>query len=91
MPPKLVLPGFSGCAVKGVTGGNPELIETIARAGIAIGCNGIFLETHPNLKIAKSLDHRSLDENSPKYREFAEKLSQRIAAQQKKVKHKIFF
>lgn len=38
----------------GVTGGNPELIETIARAGIAIGCNGIFLETHPNLKIAKS-------------------------------------
>ena len=44
-----------------------------------------------NLKIAKSLDHRSLDDNSPKYREFAEKLSQRIAAQQKKVKHKIFF
>jgi 2-dehydro-3-deoxyphosphooctonate aldolase (KDO 8-P synthase) len=32
----------------GVTGGNPELIETIAKAGIAAGADGIFLETHPN-------------------------------------------
>ena len=31
----------------GVTGGRPDLIETIARAGIAVGSDGIFLETHP--------------------------------------------
>ena len=31
----------------GVTGGNPELIETMGRAAIAVGANGIFLETHP--------------------------------------------
>lgn len=38
----------------GVTGGKPELIETIARAGIAAGVDGIFIETHPNPAIAKS-------------------------------------
>jgi len=32
----------------GVTGGKPELIETIARAGIAVGCDGLFIETHPD-------------------------------------------
>jgi 2-dehydro-3-deoxyphosphooctonate aldolase (KDO 8-P synthase) len=32
----------------GVTGGRPELIETLARAGIAVGADGIFLETHPD-------------------------------------------
>ncbi|MDD4646344.1 MAG: 3-deoxy-8-phosphooctulonate synthase [Bacteroidales bacterium] len=32
----------------GVTGGQPHLIETIARAGIASGVDGIFMETHPN-------------------------------------------
>ena len=32
----------------GVTGGRPHLIETIARAGIACGVDGIFLETHPD-------------------------------------------
>lgn len=31
----------------GITGGLPELIETIAKAGIAVGVNGIFIETHP--------------------------------------------
>lgn len=31
----------------GVTGGKPELISTIAQAGIAVGVDGIFLETHP--------------------------------------------
>ena len=31
----------------GVTGGRPELIETIARAGVAVGFDGLFLETHP--------------------------------------------
>ena len=38
----------------GVTGGKPELIETVARAGIAVGADGIFIETHPNPAIAKS-------------------------------------
>jgi len=38
----------------GVTGGKPELIETIAKAGIAVGADGIFVETHPNPAIAKS-------------------------------------
>ncbi len=38
----------------GVSGGQPELIETIARAGIAAGVDGIFLETHPNPSEAKS-------------------------------------
>ena len=38
----------------GVTGGNPEMIETIAKAGIATGVDGIFLETHPNPAQAKS-------------------------------------
>ncbi len=38
----------------GVTGGKPELIETIAKAGIAVGVDGIFLETHYDPGIAKS-------------------------------------
>jgi 2-dehydro-3-deoxyphosphooctonate aldolase (KDO 8-P synthase) len=38
----------------GVTGGKPELIETIARAGIATGVDGLFLETHPDPANAKS-------------------------------------
>ncbi|MCI9043099.1 MAG: 3-deoxy-8-phosphooctulonate synthase [Muribaculaceae bacterium] len=38
----------------GVTGGRPDLIETIARAGIATGCDGIFIETHPTPATAKS-------------------------------------
>ncbi len=38
----------------GVTGGRPQLIETIGRAGIAAGVDGIFLETHPQPSIAKS-------------------------------------
>ncbi len=38
----------------GVTGGNPKLIETMGRAGIAAGVDGIFLETHPQPSIAKS-------------------------------------
>jgi len=32
----------------GISGGRPELIETIAKAGIAVGVDGIFIETHPN-------------------------------------------
>ena len=38
----------------GVTGGRPELIETIAKAGIAVGADGIFIETHPNPSESKS-------------------------------------
>ncbi len=38
----------------GVTGGKPELIGLMAKAGIAIGTDGLFLETHPNPSIAKS-------------------------------------
>ncbi len=39
---------------KGVTGGRPDLIETIARAGIAVGVDGLFIETHQNPAVAKS-------------------------------------
>jgi len=38
----------------GVTGGKPELISTIAKAAIATGADGIFIETHPNPSAAKS-------------------------------------
>ena len=38
----------------GVTGGRPALIETIARAGVAVGVDGLFIETHPNPAQAKS-------------------------------------
>jgi len=38
----------------GVTGGNPAMIETIARAGIAVGADGLFIETHPDPSKAKS-------------------------------------
>lgn len=32
----------------GVTGGRPDMIETIARAAIAVGADGLFIETHPD-------------------------------------------
>ena len=38
----------------GITGGDPDMISTIAKAGIAVGVDGIFLETHPSPKTAKS-------------------------------------
>lgn len=38
----------------GVTGGMPQLIETIAKAGIVVGADGLFIETHPNPCEAKS-------------------------------------
>lgn len=38
----------------GVTGGNPEMIGTIAKAAIAAGADGIFIETHPNPSCALS-------------------------------------
>lgn len=38
----------------GVTGGMPQLIETVAKAGIAVGADGIFIETHEDPTVAKS-------------------------------------
>lgn len=38
----------------GVTGGVPDMIQTIARAAIAVGADGLFIETHPTPSIAKS-------------------------------------
>lgn len=38
----------------GVTGGMPALIETIAKAAIAVGADGLFIETHPEPEVAKS-------------------------------------
>lgn len=38
----------------GVTGGRPDLIETIAKAGVAVGVDGLFIETHPEPAKAKS-------------------------------------
>jgi len=38
----------------GVTGGNPQLISTIAKAAIATGADGLFIETHPDPSCAKS-------------------------------------
>ncbi len=44
---------------KGVSGGNPEFIETLSRAAAAVGINGLFIETHPNPAKALS-DARSM-------------------------------
>lgn len=38
----------------GVTGGMPQLIETVAKAGVAVGVDGLFIETHQDPSIAKS-------------------------------------
>jgi 2-dehydro-3-deoxyphosphooctonate aldolase (KDO 8-P synthase) len=38
----------------GVSGGVPEMIETIGKAAISVGADGIFIETHPNPAVAKS-------------------------------------
>ena len=38
----------------GVTGGMPQLIETIAKAGVAVGVDGLFMETHQDPSVAKS-------------------------------------
>jgi 2-dehydro-3-deoxyphosphooctonate aldolase (KDO 8-P synthase) len=38
----------------GVTGGQPDMIEYMAKAGIAVGADGLFIETHPEPKNAKS-------------------------------------
>ena len=38
----------------GVTGGMPQLIENVAKAGVAVGVDGLFIETHEHPEIAKS-------------------------------------
>ncbi|MEN9640521.1 MAG: 3-deoxy-8-phosphooctulonate synthase [Bacteroidota bacterium] len=38
----------------GVTGGRPDMIATVAKAAIAVGADGLFIETHPNPAVAKS-------------------------------------
>lgn len=38
----------------GVTGGRPDMIETVAKAAIAVGADGLFIETHPDPSVAKS-------------------------------------
>jgi 2-dehydro-3-deoxyphosphooctonate aldolase (KDO 8-P synthase) len=48
----------------GITGGRPEMIETLAKAGIASGVDGIFLETHFDPKNAKSDGANMLDLNN---------------------------
>ncbi len=45
----------------GVTGGKPEMIETISRAAIACGADGLFMETHPNPAKALSDGANMLD------------------------------
>jgi 2-dehydro-3-deoxyphosphooctonate aldolase (KDO 8-P synthase) len=45
----------------GVTGGRPALIESMAKAGVAIGVDGLFIETHFDPKNAKSDGANMLD------------------------------
>ena len=47
--------------ISGVTGGNPEMIESIAKAAVATGVDGLFLETHLNPSQAKSDGANMLD------------------------------
>jgi 2-dehydro-3-deoxyphosphooctonate aldolase (KDO 8-P synthase) len=63
----------------GVTGGKPELIETIARAGIAVGVDGLFLETHFDPANAKSDGANMLD------LKYLEKLLSRLVAIRKTI------
>ncbi len=39
---------------EGISGGRPEMIESIGKAAISVGADGIFIETHPDPSIAKS-------------------------------------
>jgi 2-dehydro-3-deoxyphosphooctonate aldolase (KDO 8-P synthase) len=39
---------------EGVSGGRPDMIETLGKAAISVGADGIFIETHPNPAVAKS-------------------------------------
>ena len=63
----------------GVTGGRPDMIETIARAGIATGADGIFIETHFDPAQAKSDGANMLD------LQYLERLLQNLTAIRKTV------
>ncbi len=65
----------------GVTGGRPEMIGTIAKAGIAVGVDGIFLETHFNPSEAKSDGANMLD------LKYLEQLLSQLVAIRKTVNH----
>ncbi len=65
----------------GVTGGRPDMIETMARAGIATGVDGIFIETHFDPSIAKSDGANMLHLNH------LEKLLTNLVALRKTVNH----
>lgn len=65
----------------GVTGGRPDMIETIARAGIATGVDGLFIETHFDPKNAKSDGANMLD------LQYLEKLLQNLVAIRQTVVH----
>ena len=58
----------------GITGGRPDMIETIARAGVAAGVDGVFIETHFDPKNAKSDGANMLNINK------LEKLLQNLVA-----------
>ena len=63
----------------GISGGRPDMIETIARAGIAAGVDGIFMETHFDPKKAKSDGANMLNINK------LEKLLQNLVAIKKTI------
>jgi 2-dehydro-3-deoxyphosphooctonate aldolase (KDO 8-P synthase) len=65
----------------GVTGGRPEMISTIARAGIATGADGIFIETHFDPTNAKSDGANMLNLN------LLEKLLTDLVAIRKTINH----
>ena len=65
----------------GVTGGRPEMIETIAKAGIVNNVDGLFIETHFNPSEAKSdganmLDIKHLDSLMNKLTEIRKTINQ---------------
>jgi 2-dehydro-3-deoxyphosphooctonate aldolase (KDO 8-P synthase) len=64
---------------EGVSGGKPEMIETIGKAAISVGADGIFIETHPNPSIAKSDGANMLKLND------MEKLLERLVALRKTI------
>jgi 2-dehydro-3-deoxyphosphooctonate aldolase (KDO 8-P synthase) len=65
----------------GVTGGRPDMIETIGRAAIATGADGIFMETHPDPARAKS------DGANMLRLDLAEQLLEHLVAIRQTIKH----
>ena len=61
--------------------------EKFGNAYFSIDTQDFIME---NFKIAKALEHKTLDDKNPKYLEFQQNLKNKIASQQSKVKHKIF-